>query len=130
MKHNFCDNCLWLLFFSKWQKSVTCESYAVILKFTNLTRLEIQKNMAPVLGNLKTLAHSLLSQSFWLHLAWKICIFGFIYIVILLFFIDDALPPNGNLFHMFMLFIWANICGQLAFIFNLPPLFGMLVAGI
>ena len=42
---------------------------------------------------------------------------------------EEALPPNGSLFSLLLLFVVSYICGQLVSVLRLPPLLGMLMTG-
>ncbi|CAG2170379.1 unnamed protein product [Oppiella nova] len=42
---------------------------------------------------------------------------------------EEALPPDGSLFNVLLVFVLAYICGQLVSIIRLPPLLGMLAIG-
>ena len=68
--------------------------------------------------------------SYFFFFAWKVFIIAFIYLNLWSFFGSEALPPNGTYFHLLMIFIAAHVCAKISLLFNLPPLFGMLVAGM
>ena len=42
---------------------------------------------------------------------------------------EEALPPNGYLFNLLVLFIVAYLSGEVTKLVSLPPLLGMLIAG-
>ena len=42
---------------------------------------------------------------------------------------EEALPPNGSLFNVLLLFVCAYILGRLVSVIRLPPLLGMLIIG-
>lgn len=104
-----------------------CKNVLTAVNLKQSKSIENVKEHRP--GRLKEFFQNLNTKPFWLYLGWKIFILALIYLNLWTFFGDQALPPNGDLFHMFMLFIAANICGQLSWVCNLPGLFGMLVAG-
>lgn len=61
--------------------------------------------------------------------AWKVCLFIVIYLNLYAFFGQDALPPNGPYFHLFVVLLLAHLLGELSELVGLPSLFGKLVAG-
>lgn len=69
------------------------------------------------------------SKEYWIYLAWKIILFAFVYLNLWIFTGDHALPPNGEIFHISMIFLLAHFAGKVTWVFNLPDLVGMLIAG-
>lgn len=60
---------------------------------------------------------------------WKLAVLGLVFLNLWAFFGDDALPPTGSFFHLWMIFIAAHFAGKVVHLFNLPPLLGMMIAG-
>lgn len=42
---------------------------------------------------------------------------------------EDALPPNGVLFNLILVFVSSYLGGEVTKLLGLPPLFGMLITG-
>lgn len=78
---------------------------------------------------IEELQSSVRTLDFWLVILWKVLCLALVYLILYSFFGHLALPPNGDLFHMFAIFIFAHIVGKIVKLFGLPSLFGMLVAG-
>ena len=69
------------------------------------------------------------STNYLLFWSWKISIFALVFILIWCFFDQEAFPPNGNGFHLLMLFIGAHVGGKIVSVIGIPQLLGYLVAG-
>lgn len=70
------------------------------------------------------------SSAFWSLFAWKVFALAFVFLNLWAFFGFEALPPNGQYFHLFAIFIASLVCSKLSYLLNLPPLFGMILAGL
>lgn len=82
-----------------------------------------------MLKRLKETKEEILTLPYLRYILWLIFLLIFVYLTLVAFFNEKALPPNGDLFHMFCLFILAHLFGKIFHIINLPSLLGMLGAG-
>lgn len=82
-----------------------------------------------MLSRSKTVLSLIQNVEYLFYLAWKGLALIILYLVLWAFADDDALPPSGNYFHLFMIFLTAHALGKICFLVKLPPLVGMLVAG-
>lgn len=82
------------------------------------------------MNRLRALFSQVFTISYLEFFAWKLAIFALVFLNLWAFFGDEALPPYGSLFHIWMLFISGHFAGKIATIFNMPTLLGNMIAGI
>lgn len=81
------------------------------------------------MNRLRAFFSQIFAVSYLEFVTWKLIIFGLVFLNLWAFFGDDALPPYGSFFHLWMIFIAAHFAGKVVALFNLPPLLGMMIAG-
>lgn len=81
------------------------------------------------MNRLRALFSQVFTISYFEFFTWKLAIFALVFLNLWAFFGDEALPPYGSLFHLWMLFISGHFAGKIATLFKMPALLGMMIAG-
>lgn len=81
------------------------------------------------MNRLRALFSQVFTISYLEFFTWKLAIFALVFLNLWAFFGDEALPPYGSLFHLWMLFISGHFAGKIATLFKMPALLGMMIAG-